>query len=551
MKEKRREGLFFDMVYRVVARCWMTKGYVKRVTNTLHSVCPMDRQKIRKLVAELCLLVLGLDCLAFYVLFVRSPGIYSVLVFVFYAVVIAKETLRFFAGRMEYRLLRQTEKMLNDVRHCFFDTHSVTEALQEVAGISGYEIRLHIENLLEVLCSEDVEAAVEEYNQSSENRFLKLFLSQCVAIREYGDTEVKDESMFVRNLCDLREDVLNHQLQLERLRVEFAGLSFITLVPLLMLPIMRSAAIGMLPELARFYNGTLGKVLPMVFLAGTIMIYNIIVEMQELDARGDNSRWLWQIEKCGMVAWLLNRWERRHYGKAIQQKRKLRRGGEKITPRLFFLEKVVYMYVAVVFGILVLLWAKKGGESIAWYEGIILLLCGIVSYWIPEIRIRYRKSLMQMNMLSEVTQFQSIIMMQMFIPDITVLRILTTLEQFAHIFHASIQDCINEYSYSVQGALQRMKGAESYEPFRRLCDKLLSVDKIGIVRSFEEIVQDRLYFQKQREADTYRVIKKKSGYARIIAFIPVLLIVITYLVLPYGVEALRQFSMILEEINRI
>lgn len=158
---------------------------------------------------------------------------------------------------------------------------------------------------------------------------------------------------------------------------------------------------------------------------------------------------------------------------------------------------------------------------------------------------------MQMNMLSEVTQFQSIILMQMYIPDITVLRILTTMEQFAYIFRVSIQDCINEYSYSVQEALQRMKMAEGYEPFRRLCDNLLTVDKIGIVRSFEEIIQDRMHFQKQREADTYRMIKKKADYAKMIAFIPMLLIITTYLILPYGVEAMRQFSMIMEELNGI
>mgnify|MGYP003522618823 CR=1 FL=1 len=158
---------------------------------------------------------------------------------------------------------------------------------------------------------------------------------------------------------------------------------------------------------------------------------------------------------------------------------------------------------------------------------------------------------MQMNMLSEVTQFQSIIMMQMFIPDITVIRILLTMEQFAMIFRKSIQDCINEYSYSVFDALSNMKASESFEPFRRLCDNLMTVDKIGVIHSFEEIVQDREHFQRQREADTYRMIRKKSGQAKLIAFIPMLLIIITYLILPYGMEAMRQFSVIMQELSGI
>lgn len=551
MKEKSKRAWLVNAVYRLATSFCLTREYIKRVRDTLHMLCPVGEAGMRKLVVEVCLIVWGMEWLAFYALFVRSPGIYSFSVFCFYAVVIANEVLRFTAGRMERRVLRQTEKLLNDVRHYFYDTHSVVGALHEAAIVSGYEMQVHIDIILEVLSSEDVEAAVEEYNRISGNRFLKLFLSQCVAIQEYGDTENRGESVFVRNLSDLREDILNYLLQLERLQVEFAGLTFITLVPLLLLPAIRTTVIEMLPELSGFYGGTIGHILPVLFLVGTIAVYGIIVEMQELDAHSHTNKLLRTLDKNRYISAVLNCWEKRNYGRMIQQERKLRCAGEMIPARLFFLEKVLYMGATVALGIVVLVWAKKGRTGILWYECIVLLICGMGAYFLPNVRVCYRKSLMRMNMLSEVTLFQSIIMMQMFIPDITVLRILTMLEQFAYIFRASIQDCINEYSYSVKSALQGMKSAEHYEPFRRLCDNLLTVDKIGIVRSFEEIVQDRMHFQKQRDADTYRMIKKKSDYAKMIAFIPMLSIMITYLILPYGIEAVRQFSLILEDLSRV
>ena len=184
-----------------------------------------------------------------------------------------------------------------------------------------------------------------------------------------------------------------------------------------------------------------------------------------------------------------------------------------------------------------------------WYEFGVILLCALLAYKMPDLRLWYKSALMRMNMLSEVTQFQSIIMMQMFIPNITVLRILTSMEQFAFIFRLGIQECINEYSYSVEEALTDMKKAENYEPFRRLCDNLLIVDKIGIVRAFEEISQDREHFQKQREEDTYRMIRKKAGQAKLLAFVPMLTIMVSYLIFPYGVEAMNQFSAIMQELN--
>lgn len=546
-----RQVILWSTAYQFFAGLWMTKGYVKKVRESLYELCPLEEQQIRKSALRVCIATWGIACIVFYGLFIRSPGVYSLCLAVFYSIVLTKETLRLAMGKLERKVLRQTEKMLNDVRHFYYDTRSITGALQEAAGCAGVEMRMHIERLIDVLGASCVDEAVEEYNRTSTNRFLKLFLSQCVAIQEYGDTELDGESLFVRNLSDLREDILNYLLQLDRLQMEFTGLTFITLVPLLVLPVIKTTAIGTLPELRTFYDGVLGVILPVIYLVGTVMVYSVIVEMQELDAKKNTYQWLRKVEKNRIVSAALDCWEKKHYRKTVLQKRSLRRAGEQLTPRLLFMEKVLYFLMAVLMGISVLLWAKKTQMPVQFYEIAIILLSGLFAFCVPDMRLTYRKSLMQMNMLSEVTQFQSIIMMQMFIPDITVLRILTTMEQFAHIFRTSIQNCINEYSYSVQGALEGMKNSESYEMFRRLCDNLLTVDKIGIVRSFEEIVQDRIHFQKQREADTYRIIKKKAAYARLIAFIPMILIMVSYLILPYGVEAVRQFSMILEELNRL
>lgn len=549
--KKQKSRIRVDHLYRIVSRLWLTRGYVSRVREGLYVLCPIEEQRLRQLVLTICGTTWSLACLAFYLMFIRSPGIFSFVLATFYSAVLAMEILRFATSRVECRVLRQVEKTLNDVRHYFYDTHSISAALDEAAGVAGYEMRVHIERLLEVLSAENIEEAVEEYNHVSKNHFLKLFLAQCVATQEYGDTERQGESLFVGNLSNLREDILNYMLQLDRLRMEYSGLVVITLFPLMSLPFIRTMATGSLPELSGFYSGMWGKLLPFVYLVGTVIVYAAMVEMQKLDAGNTVRRWLYRIEKNRYITALLDCWENRHCGKILRQKRSLQRSGEKSSPRLLFLEKILFLGTMGGLGLAILLYAKVPKEKICWYEALIVLLVGIFAYYIPDMRLKYKESLMRMNMLSEVTKFQTIIMMQMFIPDITVLRILRTMEQFAYIFRGSIQDCINEYSYSVEKALLGMKEAESYEPFRRLCDNLLTVDKIGIIRSFEEIWQDRLHFQKQREADIYRMIKKRSGHAKVMAFVPLLLIVITYLILPYGMEAVRQFSMILEELNTL
>jgi len=551
MKQKYSD-YYYALLYRAAAGFVITKRYVNKVRASIFALCPMEEKRLCKQTMQICLTMWGVMGSIFCVLFFKNPDVYTFILACYFAVVISDEVLRFRIKYLERRILKQMEKMLNDVRHFYYDTHSISVALQEAAGTVGDEMRIHIDQLLEVLSAEFLEAAVEEYNQSSGNRFLKLFLSQCVAMQEYGDTERKGESVFVKNLSDLREDILNYLLQLDRIQLEFGGLIFVSLTPILTLPLIRTTAIATLPELSAFYMGTGGIVLPVVYLVVTALVHNVILDMQELDAKNKSVYLILQrLGKRKYIALLLDYWERRHYGNIILKRHRLQRAGEHIAPRYIFLEKILYLGLTVIVGGVVLVYAKGKNECIQCLEVGVLLLAGLVAYLIPDMRIKYRTTLMQMNMLSEVTQFQSIILMQMFIPDITVLRILLTMEQFAVIFRKSIQDCINEYSYSVFHALTNMKASESYEPFRRLCDNLLTVDKIGIVRSFEEIVQDREHFQRKREADTYRMIRKKSGYAKLIAFVPMLLIMVTYLILPYSMEAMRQFSIIMQEINGI
>lgn len=527
------------------------RNYEKKVRQKLQSLCPREESGLQRQVVQVCLTTWITAFLIFYLLFFRNPKLITLLLSVFYSKVAAKEILWMTAGSVERRILVRTEKMLNDVKHFYYDTHSIVTALQEAMAEAGYEMRIHIGHLIQVLCADRIEEAAEEYNRKTQNRFLKLFLSQCVALQEYGDTEKNGESLFVRNLTNLRSDILNHLLQLDRIKLEFAGLAFVVLAPMTVLPLIRVTAVGSLPELGLFYEGTLGQLLPIIYLATTAMIYGLITEMQELEVQGKATRWLSKIEGNRYVAYALDHWERRHYGKVKQQARRLRRAGEAMTPRLFFTKKLMYLCMTVTIGSAVLFLVKADGDRFLWYEAGIIVLSGMVAYMIPDAYLRYKESLMRMNMLSEVTLFQSIIMMQMYIPDITVLRILTMIEQFSHIFRSSIRDCINEYSYSVQKALQGMKEAESYEPFRRLCDNFLAADKIGIVRAFEEVVQDRLYFQKQREEDTAGMIRKKAASARIMAFVPMLMIIITYLILPYGIEAVRQFTLIIQELGTL
>lgn len=636
-KKKKDAGVYgklkkqsvFSLFYSFFVRLFLTRWYVLRVRQMYLSHCPMEPERLNVKTIKVCFGVWAGAVLVLYLVFMRSPSLYNLALAIFLISVISIEVVRFISKAMEKKILRQLEKFLNDVRHFYYDTHSIVSSIQEAAGQAKYELRIHADKLCEILTAADVKDAAEEYNQSFANRFLKLFLSQCVATQEYGDTLHDGESLFIRNINDLRSDILNYLLQLERLQLEFAGLTFITVLPVLATDAIKNVAVEMLPELEAFYSGAIGALAPPIFLCITVLIYIVIVKMQELDAGGapDKKSVFAVIARLRGISNALDVWEEKNYGKVIKQKERLRRAGERITPRQWLLQKVSFALVAFVVGVCLFSVShyrerevlRTSTDNIAslssaatlrqveqmkevvvavvdrykdvegvgeitllsdikqtinsdvladvvakecmrriteyqdsyvkWYEIVCVLIISIAAFYIPVLLIKYKESLMKMNMLSEVTTFQSIIMMQMYIPDITVPTILTSMEQFALIFRAALQDCINEFSFDWRDALESMKEKERYEPFSRLCDNFIIADKIGIQLAFEEIAQDREHFQKQRELDTSRMIKQKSDRAKLIAFIPLIVIIAAYLIVPFAIESFNQFSVIMQELS--
>lgn len=186
-----------------------------------------------------------------------------------------------------------------------------------------------------------------------------------------------------------------------------------------------------------------------------------------------------------------------------------------------------------------------------WYSLIFALLAGLIAYQVPYLILLFRQKIQQMSMEDEVMQYQSIILMLMYIDRMDVYTILEWLERFATIFRTSLNDCINSYEKDGELALEELKLKEPFMPFTRLVDNLISCEKIGIVVSFDEIVVERSYYQEKRKQDNEIMLRNKGALGRFIGFIPFVLVIVLCLVLPFLLEAMQQFASISSELGGI
>lgn len=181
-------------------------------------------------------------------------------------------------------------------------------------------------------------------------------------------------------------------------------------------------------------------------------------------------------------------------------------------------------------------------EYFHWYELLAVILAAMAAYYLPYFNLLFLKKLRQMNMEDEVVQFHSIILMLMHIERMDIETILAWLENFAVVFKASLQECINDLQSGELEVLDELKLKEPYEPLVKIIENLQISDKVGIEKAFDEIAVERIHYQEKRKQENEIYINDKSILGKVIAFTPLFLTIGLYLIIPFAVEGLTQFA---------
>lgn len=169
-----------------------------------------------------------------------------------------------------------------------------------------------------------------------------------------------------------------------------------------------------------------------------------------------------------------------------------------------------------------------------WYILLLAFALGVAGYFIPYLLLQYKKKIMGMNREDEVAQFRTLILILMHEDGMTIDTILEWMERFAYAFKSSLSDCIINLEYSQQKALERLRDAEfGFAPFRRLCESLISTDKVGIIKAFDYLETERDYYQKKREIDNGSILSKCQRKAEFLMLVPIYEIIIFYILVPF------------------
>ena len=177
------------------------------------------------------------------------------------------------------------------------------------------------------------------------------------------------------------------------------------------------------------------------------------------------------------------------------------------------------------------------------FELIAAMVFAWIGYEFPVWFLIVQKKLRTLEMENEVMQFQTIITMLMKIERVNVEIILEWIERYSNIFREPITKCVNNYEAGAWEALEELKNDISFPQLIRLIESMqAAVEKIPIEKAFEELENERDYYQEKRKESNERLISKKGMIGKFIGFTPMVVLFVGYLIIPMMVMGVMSIS---------
>lgn len=151
----------------------------------------------------------------------------------------------------------------------------------------------------------------------------------------------------------------------------------------------------------------------------------------------------------------------------------------------------------------------------------------------------------------EIKNLRSIILMLKDIKGMTVIKLIAIMNDFAESFKVELDKCLNEYGFFGREAIQNLKKTATDKRFKQLAENLLNCDVSGISNAFEEINLEQESFKEEQELLRRETLKKEAAYAHIVSMVPMCIVVVLHLTLPFIIESMTMLEEVINNIKGI
>ncbi len=194
-------GGIYLVIYRIISKNPLTKQAIGNIRSRIEIVGNTNERTIRKKTVQIFTMILIIMSCLLMTIIVVTKQLMMIMLFVIVLWFLAETLVDFFVIRLRNRLLKQQIRLNDLIRHKYYETAMVDEAIYlacQTLDRHNHEIGLQGLRIHDVLMSKDVEKEMMTYNDTAPNKFLKMLLGLAYITMEYGDSQVDGSSVFMR-----------------------------------------------------------------------------------------------------------------------------------------------------------------------------------------------------------------------------------------------------------------------------------------------------------------------------------------------------------------
>lgn len=177
---------------------------------------------------------------------------------------------------------------------------------------------------------------------------------------------------------------------------------------------------------------------------------------------------------------------------------------------------------------------------LCWYHILMTLVVAVLAAQIPELLLAAEQWKSREKRMSECLRLQTVVLLLIHYEKTTVEEILGQMENFAVLFKSQMAEAVDHFSYHRMETLQRLKQEIPDEPVQRICDALEFCEELPVEEAFLNLEDERAYFLKKNMEERKNYQGECIALAKIVAYLPLFLLIILKLVIPFVAEGLSE-----------
>jgi len=340
--------------YTYFSRFFLTKKYLRRIRRRIEMLEMSDNWTVSRKTMKFATTSISAVFAMLVVLMLLDLNLYYFIISLITIIIVHNQIIDMLVDGIEKKLLIQFDKFLGDVRHHYHEHGMIDEAVYDSINDCKYEMSIHANRMYEILTSDDPENEIEKYNELAPNKFFKTFIANCYTVQKFGDKIVDDESMFLTNLNYLKQEINLEMLRRQKLDYLFNSLSIIALAPIFTLKPLENWGVSNLPEMVDYFQGPYGFVVQIVLFMLVILSYKLINTLKSDYQYSTYENGIYQrLLKIPVLAGFISILKNKQYNKSLQYGDLLKSVGMNQRVEHFYLRRIIYMFVALLVGILV------------------------------------------------------------------------------------------------------------------------------------------------------------------------------------------------------